>query len=106
MDTDTKLVTPLWRRLRAGLLAVSAAAVMGGAAMAPALADDDGWRHERFEREHWREHERWEHRHYAYVAPGYYRHDYYGYVAPGYAYAPAPVYAAPAFNLVVPLHIR
>ena len=92
MNTETKSVTSWRRRLRAGLLAVSVTAAMGGAAMAPALADE-GWRHERFEREHWREHERWEHRHYAYVAPRYY----------GY---PAPVYAAPTLNLVVPLHIR
>ena len=99
--------TALKRRLRAGLMAASLAAVVGGATMAPALADDYWHRdHDRFAREHWREHERWEHRRFAYAAPGYYHpYVYQPYVAPGYAYAPAyPV--APSFNVVVPLHIR
>ena len=87
------------------LPAIVFALTLGCLAVAPARADDDGWRRDRGGHE-WREHE-WRERHRpVYVAPGYY--------APGYAYAPpvvvyrpAPVYAPPpGISLVVPLTIR
>jgi hypothetical protein len=93
MKTPTNTATTR-HRLRNGLLGLALAAVIGGAATAPAFADD--WRHDRRDaREHvwrdhdWRGHERYVYRPYAYVAP----------VAPsyGYSYAP-PVYAAPSLS--------
>lgn len=90
MKTPT-IPTPTRHRLRNGLLGLALAAVIGGAATAPALAAD--WRHDRRDvREHvWRDHDRDHHRPYAYVAP----------VAPSYGYryyAPAPVYPAPSLS--------
>jgi hypothetical protein len=88
-----KTPTTLRRTLRAGLLAAATAAILGGAAMAPAMADDwhrgapDRYAHD------WRGHDRFDHR------PAVYG---YGYAYPpgyGYGYAPAPVYPAPALNL-------
>lgn len=90
------------RTLRTLVLALGMAALMGGIAAAPALADDH-WRHDRGWREHeWRRH----HPHPVAVYP-----------APAYAYAPPPViyappppppvvYAPPGLNIVVPLHIH
>jgi hypothetical protein len=87
-----KTPTTLRRTLRAGLLAAAVTAVLGGAAMAPAMADD--WHHgDRDRSAHdWRDHDhdRFDHR------PAVYG---YGYAYPpgyGYGYAPAP---APALNL-------
>lgn len=95
MKTRKTPARTLGRVLRTGLMAAALAAVVGGAATAPAFADE--WRHERGDRHGWREHERFEHRHvyaprydYGYVAPGY------GYY--GYRYVPAPVYAAPGLT--------
>jgi hypothetical protein len=85
-----KTPTTLRRTLRAGLLAAAVTAVLGGAAVAPAMADDghhgDRDRHEQDRRDH----DRFDHR------PAVYG---YGYAYPpgyGYGYAPAP---APALNL-------
>jgi hypothetical protein len=87
-----KTPTTLRRTLRAGFLAAAVTAVLGGAAMAPAMADD--WHHgdrDRYAhdgRDHG--HDRFDHR------PAVYG---YGYAYPpgyGYGYAPAP---APALNL-------
>jgi hypothetical protein len=84
------------RLFRSGLLALALAAVLGGAAAAPALADD--WHHGRDFRAHeWR-------------GPVRHDHDYYrpyAYAPPAYRYAPPPAaYGAPGVNLVVPLDIR
>ena len=106
--------TTMFRRIvRNATLGLGFAAIVGGAAMAPALADDYGhqdrreayshqdrravYSHEdrRDAREYeWRQHERWEPR-YAYATPRY------GY---GYSYAPAPAYVAPpSLNFVFPI---
>lgn len=96
--TKTPLGGAILTRL---LLALALAGVVGGVA-APARADDDWRRHERFERERmergreWRAH----HRRPVYVAP-----------PPAYVYAPPPlVYAPPppaaGINLIFPLTIR
>ena len=90
-----KTPTTLRRTLRAGLLAAGVTAILGGAAMAPAMADDwhrgapDRYAHD------WRGPDRFDHRPavygYAYAyPPGY-----------GYGYALAPAYPAPALNLGV-----
>lgn len=83
------------RILRTGLMALTLAALLGGAAAAPALAED--WHHDRDFRAHdeWRGHDRrggdWgRHGH----------HRFYAYGAPAYRYAPPPV------NFVFPLDIR
>ncbi len=85
------------------VLALVLAGVVGGAAAAPARADDDDrgrGRHERLDRERaardeWREH----HRRPVYRAP-----------PPAYVYAPPPVVYAPppppGINLIFPLNIR
>jgi len=99
------------RIIRNAALGLGLAAIVGGAAMAPALAADYGHQDRRDAYSHqdrrdaysrqdrrdvrepeWRAHERWEPR-YAYAAPSY-----------GYRYAPAPVYAAPpSLNFVFPI---
>jgi hypothetical protein len=88
-----KTPTTLRRTLRAGLLAAAVTAVLGGAAIAPAMADDwHGGDRDRYAHD-WRDHDRFDHR------PAVYG---YGYAYPrgyGYGYAPAPVYPAPALNL-------
>jgi len=102
------------RLLRSGALALVLAAVSGGIATRPALADD-GWHrgHERHEwREHaWRDHEwrerEWRvHHAYAYAPPPYV----YAPAAPAYVYAPPPVIYAPppvaSLNFVFPLGHR
>ncbi len=85
------------------VLALVLAGVVGGAAAAPARADDDDrgrGRYERLDRERaardeWREH----HRRPVYRAP-----------PPAYVYAPPPVVYAPppppGINLIFPLNIR
>jgi carbohydrate-selective porin OprB len=85
------------RFLRTGLMAAALVGIVAATA-APALADgyrrgdrDDAREHE------WREHARFEHRHFAYVAP---RFDY------GYRGYAAPVYAPPSLRLVFPLQFR
>jgi len=92
MKTRKTLTSRLGRLTRTGLLAAAVAAILGGSAIAPAFADE--WRRGGDVREHeWRDHDRFEHRHF-YVAPRF------GYVAPGYyGYAPAPVYAVPPLSL-------
>lgn len=101
MTPQTKSPSPFRRILRTGLMAAGVTAVLGGATLAPALADPGGWHQERFARERdgrdhdWRGHERFAYRPYAYVAPSY------GY-AYGYGYAP-PAYAAPSLNFVFPI---
>ena len=88
------------RFLRNATLGLGLAAVIGGASLAPAMAEDyrhddrrDAREHvyrEHAEREHayrehaYREHERWEPR--------------YAYAAPVYHYAPAPADVSPWFN--------
>ncbi|HYM04531.1 MAG TPA: hypothetical protein VET85_16375 [Stellaceae bacterium] len=77
------------------LLALAVAGIFGGAATAPARADDDHWRgRERHER-----HDRDWHRRGVYVEP-----------YPAYVYAPPPVVYAPppplGLNLIFPLHFR
>jgi hypothetical protein len=85
-------------------LALALAGVIGGAAVAPARADDDrgrgrderGGRDEHFDRG--RERVREYHRRPVYRAP-----------APAYVYAPPPVVYAPppsGINLIFPLNIR
>jgi hypothetical protein len=92
------------RGLRTLLAVAGLAAVIGGASVAPALADDwrrggDDWRWQQHERrEHaWRAHE-WRERH---------ERDYRG-AAPRYYYPPPPVVYAPppALRLVVPFDFR
>jgi hypothetical protein len=88
-----KTPTTLRRTLRAGLLAAAVTAILGGAAIAPAMADD--WHHGDRDRDahDWHDHDRFDHR------PAVYG---YGYAYPpgyGYGYAPAPAYPAPALNL-------
>src|SRR6185437_3304859 len=94
---------PLLRRtLRTGLLAAGMAAVIGTAALAPAMADEDDWhhgdgdRHEQVWRDHDHDRDRDRDRAYAYAAPGY---AYSPAPAYGYSYAPAPTYAAPGLSL-------
>lgn len=101
---------PLLRRtLRTGLLAAGMAAVIGTAALAPAMADEDDWhrgdrdRHEQIWRDHDHDRDRDRDRDRAYVpgyayypAPGYGYSYGYGY---GYGYAPAPAYPAPGLSL-------
>ena len=99
--------------IRALVIALGMAAVLGGVT-APARADDDGWRrHEWRERNEWREHEWRERGWYGY--PGYPApYGYYGgYYAPPpvvYAppvYAPPPVvYPPPGLNIIVPFNFR
>jgi hypothetical protein len=98
------------RTLRLSALAVALAAVIGGGALQPAWADDEGhhgghdrhWAGDRDWREHaWREREWREHawrarQHYAYAAPGYYV-----YAPPPVVYAPPP--EPPSINFVFPL---
>ena len=85
-----KPTTNVRRILRNATLGWGLAAVIGGAAMAPALASDYGHYDRRDVREHfyrehfYREHERF--------APRY------AYAAPVYRYAPAPAYVAPSLN--------
>jgi hypothetical protein len=103
--------TTFRRIIRNATLGLGLAAVVGGAAMAPALAADYGRQDRRDAYSHqdrravysredrrdvpehaWREHERWEPR-YAYAAPTY-----------GYRYVPAPAYVAPpSLNFVFPI---
>ncbi len=94
------------RTLRTLVTVLGLAAAIGGAGVAPALADDwhrdrdrDTWRWEQQERqEHaWRAHE-WRERH-----ERYYREP-----APSYYYAPPPVVYAPppSLRLVFPFDIR
>jgi len=106
---------PLLRRtLRTGLLAAGMAAVIGTAALAPAMADEDDWhhgdgdRHEQVWRDHDHDHDRDRDRDraYAYAAPGYayspapaYGYSYAPAPSYGYSYAPAPTYAAPGLSL-------
>jgi hypothetical protein len=99
--------------LRGAALALVLAAMAGGVATRPALADD-GWHrgHERHEwRERaWREHEWRVHRGYAYRPPAYVYTPYGPAYAPAYAYAPPPVVYAPppaaSLNFVFPLGHR
>lgn len=91
----------LTRTLRTGLIAASLAAVVGGAAIAPAFADSDDWHRDRDRHaQEWRDHDGWrdrddwrgrdrDDRAAVYVAPGYYTAPAYGY-GYGYAYVPAP----------------
>lgn len=108
------------RIIRNATLGLGLTAIVGGAAMAPALAADYGHqdrrdtyshqdrrdtyshqdRHDAYSRQDrrdvrqpvWNAHERWEPR-YAYAAPSY-----------GYRYAPAPAYVAPpSLNFVFPI---
>ncbi|HWI27557.1 MAG TPA: hypothetical protein VN668_11350 [Stellaceae bacterium] len=104
---------PLLRRtLRTGLLAAGMAAVIGTAALAPAMADEDDWhhgdgdRHEQVWRDHDHDRDRDRDRAYAYAAPGYayspapaYGYSYAPAPSYGYSYAPAPTYAAPGLSL-------
>jgi hypothetical protein len=82
----------LTRTLRTGLFAAAIAALVGGAAIAPAFADGGDWhrggdRHE----QSWHDHDGWRGDHAAvYVAPGTYAAPAYGYGVYGYAYVPAP----------------
>jgi hypothetical protein len=105
--------TNVRRNLRLSALAVALAAVIGGGALQPAWADDEGqhWGHERHGghdrdwHEHgWREHEwrepAWEARQrYVYAAPGYYV-----YAPPPVVYVPPP--EPPSINFVFPLGRR
>jgi len=90
-----KPTTNFRRILRNATLGLGLAAVIGGAALAPAMASD--YRHddrrdvrehvyrEHADRDHaWRDHERF--------APRY------AYAAPTYRYTPAPAYVAPSLN--------
>jgi hypothetical protein len=88
--------TSFRRIVRNATLGLGLAAVVGGAAMSPALAADYGHQDRRDAYSHqdrrevrqpvYREHERFAPR-YAYAAPVY-----------GYRYAPAPAYVAPYVN--------
>jgi hypothetical protein len=93
MNTRKTFASRLGRFTRTGLLAAAVATIVGGSAIAPAFADE--WRRGGEAREHaWRDHDRFEHRHFVYVAPRF------GYAAPYYyRYAPAPGYAVPSLNL-------
>jgi hypothetical protein len=103
MGTMMSSTSKYRRSLRTFLTVAGLAAVIGGASVAPALADDwhggrdtRHWQQER--RGHaWRAHE-WRERHYR-PAPAYY---------PGYYYAPPPVVYAPppSLRLVVPFGFR
>ncbi len=97
-------MTPRWTMLHKLLAAAVIAVGVGGAAAAPAFADDHGRGHERAEhawrahewREHeWREHNAWRYR-YGY-APTYPYYSGYYYAAPPAVYAPAP-----SLTVVVP----
>lgn len=108
MQTSSTGNTRSCRNARILLAALFLGGIIGGVAARPALADDDGWRHEHHRREEWREHEwrerEWrEHRQpYAYVAPGYV------YAPPPVVYAPPPVVYAPppGINFVFPLRFQ
>lgn len=86
-----KTTTNFRRFVRNATLGLGLAAVVGGTAMAPAMAADY-WHHDRRDvREHvYREHA---YRDYERFAPRY------AYAAPTYGYyAPAPAYVAPSLN--------
>lgn len=94
-----KTPTTLRQTLRAGLLAAATAAILGGAAIAPALADDHDWHRGNtgHSEQAWRDHDHDHDRH----GPPVYA---YGYAYPpgyGYRYAPAPAYAVPPLNFGV-----
>ncbi|MGO8920098.1 MAG: hypothetical protein ACLQJR_29720 [Stellaceae bacterium] len=92
------LSSTLGRRLRTGLLAAAVAAVVAGAAVAPAVADPG--RHGDWHGHGWRAPERFAPNPLFYAAPGYYPAPVYSY-GYGYGYAPAPVYPAPGLNFGV-----
>jgi hypothetical protein len=109
MSILAKRLPDLRHLLRGAAAALVLAAIAGGIATKPALADD-GWHrgHERHEwRERaWREHEWRLHHDYRYRAPAYVYAPY----GPAYAYAPPPVVYAPppaaSLNFVFPLGHR
>ena len=92
MNTPT---TNFRRILRNAALGLGLAAVVGGTAVAPAMAADYWHQDRRDVREHvYREHANREHayREHKRVAPRY------AYAAPVYHYTPAPAYVAPSLN--------
>jgi hypothetical protein len=100
----TTQTTGFTRKLRNLALAAAVAATSAGVLAAPALAAD--WHHD-----HGRYHQGWRGGGWwggpvVAVTPGCgYYNPYYGYPY-GYPCAPAPVYAAPGVNFVLPIHIR
>jgi hypothetical protein len=102
----TTQTTGFSRKLRNLALAAALAVTSAGIVAAPALAAD--WHHDSGRGHHeWRGHGGgWWGGPYVAVTPGCTYYDpYYGYPY-GYACAPAPVYAAPGVNVVLPIHIR
>jgi len=92
MNTPT---TNFRRILRNATLGLGLTAVVGGTAVAPAMAADYWHQDRRDVREHvYREHADREHadREHARFAPRY------AYAAPVYRYTPAPAYVAPSLN--------
>jgi hypothetical protein len=92
-----KPTTNVRRILRNATLGLGLAAVIGGASLAPAMADDyrhrDGYSH--YDRRDFREHAN---REYAYRDRERFEPRY-AYAAPSYRYyAPAPAYVAPSLN--------
>ena len=93
------------RAMRTLLTVLGLAAVIGGASVAPALADD--WRHRDRDDWRWEQHERREHAWQAHEWRE--RHErYYREPAPSYYSAPPPVVYAPppALRLVFPFDFR
>lgn len=90
------------------LLPATLAVVIALGAVAPAFADEHGWRerewheHERRDRE-WREHE-WRVHHPYYAAPPVVVAPPPAYYPPPPVYAPPPV--APGISVILPIHIR
>jgi hypothetical protein len=96
-ETIMKTPSSTLRRLRTGLLAAASVAMVAGATLAPALADEG--RHGDWRAHGWHGPDRYAPRPWLYAAPGPYPVPVYGY---GYAYAPPPVvYPAPALNFGV-----
>ena len=102
----TKQSSGFSRKLRNLALAAALAVTSAGVVAAPALAAD--WHHDggRYH-QGWRGHgSGWWGGPVVAVTPGCAYNPYYGYPY-GYACAPpAPVYAAPGVNVVLPIHIR
>jgi len=100
MKPALKRIGTRYRKLAPSVLAIALAAIVGGASLAPALAqerNDDRGRHVQ------RGHER----HYSNRDRGYDR----SYESPAYVYSPPPVYYAPpappsGINFVFPLRFR
>jgi len=96
------------------LLSATLAVVIAAGAVAPAFADDDGWRRHEWREHEWREHEwrdrewhdrEWREHHPYYAAPPVVVSP-----PPAVVYYPPPVYApapvAPGLSIVLPIRIH